>query len=235
MLLFWSTALAAPATVGELVAEMVAVAAADELAPAVRADWHRLTARLALADTPDALREYARVRVAFEATRDGGLWGLKWAITDREPTARFLWSGLLGWRGPDLTASGVTAIGECDELSAMFASLARAMGVKEVGLFWPTSNHTVAVWTAAGAAGPVRVVVPTSQVFLEPGETLGTQAFDARTQRTIYRYGTRDLPLGAALSPELADRLTRSLGDTALPAEELQRRRNARSEAAGGS
>jgi hypothetical protein len=229
-MLFWSTALAAPATVGELVSEMVAVAAADEQAPAVLADWHGLTGRLALADTPDTLREYARVRVAFEATRDGGLWGLKWAITDREPTERFLWSGLLGWRGAD-----VTAIGECDELSAMFASLARAMGVKEVGLFWPTSNHTVAVWTTPGAAGPVRVVVPTSQVFLERGETLGTQSFDARTQRTIYRYGTRDLPLGAALSPELAGRLTRSLGDTALPAEELQRRRNVRSEAAGGS
>lgn len=230
MLLLVSSALAAPATVGELVTEMVALAEADERAPAVLADWQALTTRLGLADTPETLREYSRVRLAFEATRDGGLWGVRWAITHKDPTERFLWAGLLGWRGAEVTATG-----ECDELSALFASLARAMGVKEVGLLWPTSNHTVAVWTTPGLAGPVRVVVPTSQVFLAPEETLGTQGFDPSKQRTIYRYGTRDLPLGAALPPGLAERLTRPLGDADLPAAELQRRRNARSEAVGGS
>lgn len=169
-------------TVQDLVVEMTDLATAHRSAPAVLADWHALVEGLDLADTPTALAEYSRVRLAFEATRDGGLWVLQWAISNREPTERYAWASLLGWRGGQ-----VTAVAECDELSAVFASLARAMGVREVGLFWPTNNHTVAVWTTPGTTSAVRVIVPTSQIFLSSGETPGTTQFDPATQRTIYR------------------------------------------------
>ncbi len=228
MLIFLPTAFAG--TVGDLVSEMTELASANTSAPAVMADWRALAALRDLADTPAALLEYSRVRLAFEATRDGGLWGLRWAVTDRDPTERFVWESLLAWQGAE-----VTAVAECDELSAMFASLARAMGVREVGLFWPTKNHTVAVWTTPGRTGTVRVVVPTSQIFLAGGETLGTDGFDPSTQRTIYRYGTKGLPLEAELSPALYQRLSAPLAESARPAVELQRFRAARAARAGGS
>ena len=221
---------ASASTVQDLVTEMSDLATANTSAPAVLADWQALVDTHDLADTPAALAEYSRVRLAFEATRDGGLWGLQWAITDRDPTERYAWASLLAWRGAE-----VTAVAECDELSALFASLARAMGVREVGLFWPTSNHTVAVWTTPGVSGAVRVVVPTSQIFLPDGQTLGTRGFDPATQRTIYRYGTKALPLDAELSPGLYRRLTATLGQSASPAAELQRQRDARAAIVGGS
>lgn len=228
MLLMLPAALGA--TVQDLVTEMTEVATANTAAPAVLADWHALVDSLDLADTPSSLLEYSRVRLAFETTRDGGLWGLRWAVTNQDPTERFIWASLLAWHGAE-----VTAVAECDELSAMFASLARAMGVRDVGLFWPTWNHTVAVWTTPGEAGNVRVVVPTSQIFLAAGETLGTNGFDPSTQRTIYRYGTKALPLNTALTPELYRRLSAPLVESARPAAELQRERDARAARVGGS
>ena len=79
---------------------------------------------------------------------------------------------------------------ECDELSALFAFLVRRLGVKQVGLFWPVWNHVVAVWTIAD---DVRIVVPTSQIFIGADESLGTDAFDPWKQKTIYAYGRRDV------------------------------------------
>lgn len=228
MLLFLSAAFAA--TVQDLVVEMKALAAVHAGAPAVLADWHALVDAHDLVDTPATLAEYSRVRLAFEATRDGGLWGLRWAITNRDPTERYAWASLIAWRGAD-----VTAVAECDELSALFASLARAMGVQEVGLFWPTWNHTVAVWTTPGVTKAVRIIVPTSQIYLSQGETLGTSGFNPATQRTIYRYGTTALPLDAELSPEVYRRLLAPLAESAKPAEEVQLQRDARAARVGGS
>jgi hypothetical protein len=67
-----------------------------------------------------------------------------------------------------------TASAECDELSALDAFLAGRAGVKGVGLFWPFANHTVAVWVVRPAERPViRLVVPTSQIFLKETDSLG--------------------------------------------------------------
>ena len=217
------------ATVADLVAEMKLAAAASADSPAVVADWRALARDHGLADA--SWKEYLAVRLAFETTRDGGLWGLRWTVTNQPPTAAALWTQMGAWRGEEALADG-----ECDELSALFASLARAMGVREVGLFWPRWNHTVAVWTAAGVDGnPVRIVVPTSQIYLAEGADLGTSSFDPRTQRTIYRFPTSDIPLDRVLAPAVYDRLVGSLRDVELPSSELQRRRDERSAAVGGS
>jgi hypothetical protein len=40
----------------------------------------------------------------------------------------------------------------------------------------------------------IRVVVPTSQIFLEPSDDFDTRTFDPWTQKTIYDYTRRDVP-----------------------------------------
>ncbi|HET9766011.1 MAG TPA: hypothetical protein VFS60_04135, partial [Thermoanaerobaculia bacterium] len=96
------------------------------------------------------------------------------------------------------------AIAECDELSALFAFLTHSLGVRGVGLFWPTYNHTVAVWQIRTATRPpVRVVVPTSQIFLAETDTFGTDRFDPWRQRTIVDYTRRDAAADLRLPPAL--------------------------------
>jgi hypothetical protein len=107
--------------------------------------------------------------------------------------------------------------------------------VRRVGLFWPTSNHTVAVWTAPGAdRKAVRIVVPTSQIFLTPSASLGTAEFDPWKQRTIYDYLRRDFASTADLPAALARYFLSQAHLASLPQDELQRR-NARSKLLGGS
>jgi len=161
----------------------------------VRAHWQRLVGTHGLADTPAAYAEFVRVRLAHETFRAGGWAGLRWTVTDQPPSSVRIWAA---W---GRTPTGALDA-ECDELSAIFAVAARELGVDHVGLFWPTWNHTVAVWTTPGADGePARVVVPTSQIFLTPQAGLGDPTFDPWDQRRIYDYGADDLP-----------------GDTVLPA-----------------
>lgn len=144
--------------------------------------------------------DFAAVRLLFESTRDAGLWNLHWKITDLEPNSDNVWKQ---WRSARPPAVWVpTATAECDELSALFAFLARHAGVRGVGLFWPYSNHTVAVWMARPG---VRVVVPTTQIFLEESDRFGTRKFDPWKQRNIYEYTRRDAPDDLALPPPLFD------------------------------
>ncbi len=183
----------------------------------VRDDYRRLMRAHGLPDDDALLADYLRVRIAFEATRAGGLWGLQWRVTDQLPQSDRIWAqwDALAWPA-DGTLPFSTAIAECDELSALFAVAARGMGLSarsRVGLFWPTSNHTVAVWTIVPAAAPaasastpteVRIVVPTSQIFLDSVQSLGTRGFDPWTQPKVFPYARRDIaddhPLPAALA-----------------------------------
>jgi hypothetical protein len=178
------------------------------------------------------LQSFSRVRLAFEATRDGGLWGLRWNITDQMPRSDEIWRH---WRtdvatdaaGAALGAEAMTAEAECDELSALFAVIARDLGVDGfVGLHWPYWNHTVAVWQIDDAQGaPVRIVVPTSQVFLSREATLGTK--ELATRRVVFPYVRVDVKADTPLPGPLARFL---LGRLALLGAEdssvLQSRRN---------
>jgi len=218
--LFALSAHAAHPTYAQLLRRLDAVAASVHDDPDVRAHWSRLVARHQLADTESAYREFVRVRLVHEATRAGGHLGLVWNITDRPPDATHIWAA---WRAEP----SAPVVAECDELSALFAQLGRGLGVANLGLFWPTSNHTVAVWTTPGADGtPVRIVVPTSQIFLAEDAGLGDTTFDAWSQRTIYNYGGRELkptdPLPAALVDRMVEGAQRFAG---APEAELLRRR----------
>lgn len=150
-----------------------------------------------------SLSDFAVVRLLFESTRDAGLWNLQWKITDLEPNSDQIWKQWGSARNTAAyTPSAPSAIAECDELSALFAFLARRAGVRNVGLFWPYSNHTVAVWTVQPK---VRVVVPTTQIFLEEGDRFGTRRFDPWTQKNIYEYTRRDAPDTLAIPTPLFD------------------------------
>jgi hypothetical protein len=76
--------------------------------------------------------------------------------------------------------------------------------LKGVGLFWPYSNHTVAVWVLHPPGGAaVRVVVPTSQIFLDVTDSFGTRKFNPWKQKTIFEYKRRDVADSFELSKPL--------------------------------
>jgi hypothetical protein len=64
----------------------------------------------------------------------------------------------------------------------------------------------VAVWTLHPAARPaIRVVVPTSQIFLTESDTFDTKKFDPWHQKTIYDYTRRDVPDAFEIPKPLCD------------------------------
>jgi len=143
---------------------------------------------------PDSLHysDFVIVRLLFEATRDAGFWNVHWSITDKPPNSDEVWRQWKGIARPSYIEKTATA--ECDELSALFAFLAARSGVKSVGLFWPYPNHTVAVWTVhPQGSQTIRVVIPTSQIFLSETDTFDTHKFDPWHQKTIYDYTRHDV------------------------------------------
>lgn len=218
-------------TLDEVVATLDVLA--DEMAqsPSVRKDYENLVYGFDLADTPELYRDYVRVKLAFEATRDGGWWHLSWKITNEKPNSEQIWSQWKAQReSPSHKTPSPTAFAECDELSAMFAFFGRRLGVHGLGLYWPTWNHVVAVWTVQSEDGePVRIVVPTSQIFLDEDATLGTDGFDPWTQKTIYEYRRRDVRGAHRVDADLARFLVEQVARHGAKSQsELQQERNDR-------
>ncbi|MEM7153588.1 MAG: hypothetical protein AAF799_12150 [Myxococcota bacterium] len=216
--------------VRELIEQLDAIATDMAELPTVRADYEALLEAKGLSDSEALYRDYVRVKLAFEATRDGGFWHLHWDITNEKPNSDQIWKQWRRAEGSDDDAPVPTATAECDELSALFAFVARKLGVRHIGLFWPQWNHVVAVWTVQSEEGsPVRIVVPTSPIFLEPDESLGTDGFDPWTQKTIFEYRRRDVKDDHRIDAELARffvvQARRHGGRSQV---ELQRLRNAR-------
>jgi hypothetical protein len=85
----------------ELVAQLNRVA--DELAEAsaVRADYAAFVATHGLADSDALYRDYVRVKLVFESTRDGGLWHLRWDITNEQPNSEQIWRQWKRARAPE--------------------------------------------------------------------------------------------------------------------------------------
>jgi len=172
----------------------------------IDADRHAFCARYPSerCESPEFAREYKRVRLLFEATRDGGFFRLRWAITNHEPSCRDI---LHAWE-VESPISQPSATAECDELSALFAYLARLVDVKNAGLWWPRWNHVVGLWRpeAFGTNTPI-VVVPTSQIFLTCREGWDTRGLG--TPKKMAPYSQRDL--SKPLSITIANRLLQSI------------------------
>jgi len=148
--------------------------------------------------------DFVIVRLLYEATRDAGFWNMHWTITNMPPNSDQVWRQ---WKAvTSVSPQTPTASAECDELSALYAFLVEREGVRTVGLFWPYPNHTVAVWVLHPAGGAeVRVVVPTSQVFLDVNDSFATRKFNPWHQKTIFEYNRRDAPDNFELPHPLFD------------------------------
>jgi hypothetical protein len=154
--------------------------------------------------------DFVMVRLLFEATRDAGFWNVHWTITNQPPNSDNIWRQWQRIRKPSPLTP--TASAECDELSALYAFLAEHAGIKDVGLFWPYANHTVAVWVVHPTDRPVfRVVVPTSQIFLDETDFFDTKKFNPWSQKTIYEYTRRDVPDSFELPEALANYFLRQV------------------------
>jgi hypothetical protein len=189
-----------PATVAGLLDGLRATARTLEPTTGMRLAYAPFLERHGLVPGDLPYSDFVIVRLLFESTRDAGLWNLQWRITDREPRSDAIWTQWQKVASPSTLRPTATA--ECDELSALFAFLARSLGVRGVGLLWPYPNHTVAVWQVrARARPPLRVVVPTTQIFLSASDLFDTDSFDPGRQREIYEYTRRDAASTLRLPP----------------------------------
>jgi hypothetical protein len=179
--------------VAHLVSEVRLRAKALENSSGMRSSFQSFTSAYKIAPASISYSDFVIVRLLYEATRDAGFWNMHWTITDMPPNSDRVWAQ---WKGVKTVSPLVpTASAECDELSALYAFLVERAGVRSVGLFWPYPNHTVAVWVLHPAKGAdVRVVVPTSQIFLEFTDLFGTRKFNPWHQKTIYEYKRHDAP-----------------------------------------
>lgn len=159
----------------------------------MRLSFQSFTSAYKIAPGSISYSDFVTVRLLYEATRDAGFWNMHWTITNMPPNSDRVWSQWKSVKAVSPITS--TASAECDELSALYAFLVERAGVRSVGLFWPYPNHTVAVWVLHPAnGGEVRVVVPTSQIFLDVTDSFGTRKFNAWHQKTIFEYKRRDVP-----------------------------------------
>ena len=228
-------------TYGELIKELESIAKTRlEPSEVLQKEFVRLQKTHGISGDQKTYRDFVRVRLAFEATRDSGLWQIRWKVTDKEPNSDLIWKQWRQQTAPKYAtekSAKATAEAECDELSALFAFIARSLGVKRVGLFWPTFNHTVAVWTPNDKEGnPVRIVVPTSQIFISSKATLGTREFDPEKQKIIYDYHRKDVPSTHKIPAPLAEMMIAQVKKFAGKSSQfLQARRNRLSHQFGGS
>jgi hypothetical protein len=167
-------------------------AKALESSAGMKEGFPAFTAHFKLQPGTVSFSDYVVARLLFEATRDAGFWNLHWMITNLPPNSDNIWRQWKIIGAPSSLAP--TAIAECDELSALYAFLAERAGVRSIGLLWPRPNHTVAVWTLNQPAGAVRIVIPTTQIFLDETDYWGTKKFDPWIQKAIYEYVRRDVP-----------------------------------------
>ena len=187
-----------------LVSEVLARAKALENSSGMRLSFQSFTSAYKIAPGSIRYSDFVIVRMLYEATRDAGFWNLHWTITNMPPNSDRVWSQ---WKTvKTVSPLGPTASAECDELSALYAFLVERAGVRSVGLFWPYPNHTVAVWVPqTGNGQEIRVVVPTSQIFLGVNDSFGTKKFNAWHQKTIFEYKRRDAPDAFELPKPLFD------------------------------
>jgi hypothetical protein len=170
----------------------------------MRSSFDSFTSAYKISPQSISYSDFVIVRLLYEATRDAGFWNMHWTITNISPNSDQVWRQ---WKAvQNVSPQAPTASAECDELSALYAFLVERAGVRTVGLFWPYPNHTVAVWLLHPAGGPeVRVVVPTSQVFLTVNDSFATRKFNPWHQKTIYEYRRNDAPDAFELPRPLFD------------------------------
>jgi hypothetical protein len=154
--------------------------------------------------TPQLWQDFTRLWVVFEATRDGGWWRLRWDVTDQEPSSVLIWKAWM--RTPPAHAfASESAVAECDEITALFSVTARRLGVRGVGLFYPTWNHVIAGWAPEALARPGAnnvVLIPTTQIFQGCPSTFDETTF--KVPKHVYEFPKVDMRDAADMPRALA-------------------------------
>ena len=198
-------------TLAHLVTEVRSRAKALENSSGMRASFQSFTSAYKI--KPESIRysDFVIVRLLYEASRDAGFWNMHWTITNMPPNSDQVWRQ---WKAVQSVSPILpTASAECDELSALFSFLVERAGVHSAGLFWPYPNHTVAVWVVHPTnGGEVRVVVPTSQIFLTVNDSFATRKFNPWHQKTIYEYTRHDVPDTFQIPKPLFDYFVAQIG-----------------------
>jgi len=186
-------ALPTDTSVARLVTEIRQRAKVLENSSGVRSSFLLFTSAYKIKPHSIRYSDFVIVRLLYEATRDAGFWNMHWTITNMPPNSDRVWQQ---WKSvQQVSPLAPTASAECDELSALYAFLVQRAGVRTVGLFWPYPNHTVAVWVVRPTGGrEIRVVVPTSQIFLSVNDSFATGKFNPWKQKKIYEYTRHDVP-----------------------------------------
>ena len=176
-----------------LVAEVRTRTKILENSSGMRSSFESFTAAYKIRPDRVSYSDFVIVRLLYEATRDAGFWNMHWTITNMPPNSDQVWRQ---WKQLQQVSPLVpTASAECDELSALYSFLVERAGVRTVGLFWPYPNHTVAVWVIhPSTGGEIRVVIPTSQVFLSVEDSFATRKFNPWNQKQIFEYRRHDVP-----------------------------------------
>lgn len=149
--------------------------------------------------------DFTKLWVVFEATRDGGWWRLRWDITDQEPSSVKIWKAWFRSPPPQQSFAAASAVAECDEITALFSVTARRLGVRGVGLFYPTWNHVIAGWSPpAFAEQSVKdvVLIPTTQIYQGCPSTFDRTTF--KPPRQVYEFPRVDIKDGVQMPPALA-------------------------------
>jgi hypothetical protein len=171
-----------------------------ESSSGMRASFQAFTSARKLSPDTLSYSDYVLVRLLYDA----GFWNMHWTITNQEPVSDKIWQQWKKVEAP--SAVTPTASAEYDELSALYSFLATHAGVRGVGLFWPAYNHTIAVWVMHPVKGSeIRVVIPTSQIFLDFADSFDTRKFNPWHQKLIYQYSRRDVPDSFELPKALFD------------------------------
>jgi len=134
--------------------------------------------------------DFVVVRLLYEATRDAGFWNLHWTITDQPPNSDRVWKQ---WRVVDQPSPlhpprSPSAMNSPHSMPSWSITLG-CMGLASSGrqpitqlLFGSCIQRT---------DHRFRVVVPTSQIFLDVTDSFGTRKFNPRSQKSIFEYRRR--------------------------------------------
>jgi len=117
---------------------------------------------------------------------------MHWSITDQPPNSDRIWAQWKTVAQPSFTQKTATA--ECDELSALFAFLVSVPASKASASFGLSQSHSRRLVPSSRNNAVIRVVVPTSQIFLAEDDTFDTRKVRSWHQKTIYDYTRHDVP-----------------------------------------
>jgi hypothetical protein len=188
----------------ELVTELRKQAKRLEQTPIMQVEYEQFTKIFTIEPSRENYEQFVIVKMLFECTRDSGLWHISWEETHLPPKSDEIWRQWTENNNINYNTD-LTAIAECDEIAALYAFLCGKLGVRGVGLYWPTYHHSIAAWNVKNRDNVIkRVLIPTSYVYFANRGYFGRTGYKPVMFDTIYEYIREDVDDELQISAELA-------------------------------